>query len=88
MNEQGLRVPLSQIRLLGKLPSDVEVVRVLSPWEDRTDWINQPNPPELFLRVRHRICFVAPVGGWLMCEDLEQFLSRYEAHQIIGQEAE
>lgn len=86
MNEQAIRIPLSKIRLLGQLPLDVRVVRVLSPWEDRTDWLNQPNPTDLYLRIQHRICYVAPVGGWLTVEDIEAFLSRYASHQILGEE--
>lgn len=85
MNEQAIRVPLSKIRLLGQLPLDVQVVRVLTPWEDRTDWLNLPAPVDLYLRIRHRICWVAPVGGWLTVEDIEDFLSRYDTHQILGE---
>lgn len=84
MGEEALRIPLADMRLLGELPADVEVVRVLPPpralsgMEYGTDWIaGDKSFPDLFLHIRHRFCVRAPPGTQLCYGYLQHFLERY-----------
>lgn len=87
-HEQALKVPLNQLHLLGHLPPTVEVLRVLSPNEDRTDWIVDGDKAPLYLHIRHPVCFAATPGSWLAYEHIESFLSRYAATQAKRAESE
>ncbi len=83
MGEEALRVRLEDVRLLGELPADVEVVRVLPPAllggkGYGTEWVAGDRPfPELFLHIKHRYCVRCPAGSPLMYDYLQNFLRRY-----------
>lgn len=84
MGEQAIKIPLDQIRRLADLPADVVVVKVLSPFEDRTDWIFNGDKPPLYLHIRHPFCSPAVNGHWLHHEHLDSFLRRYREMEHLG----
>lgn len=77
MGEEALRIHMDQIRLLGSLPLDVEVIKTLSPWEgSHHDWIVSSAKPSLYLHIRHKLCPSAFEGAHLPYEDIDLFLAR------------
>jgi hypothetical protein len=85
MNEQALKIRMDQIRLIGHLPFDIEVLKPLSSWEgNHEDWIVSGLMPALYLHIRHRYCYQMIPGAHLLYEDIDKFLERYA--ELLSQE--
>jgi hypothetical protein len=77
-----IRIRFEDTRLLGQLPSDVEVVASLvSPMRHQygPGWCNDPT---FYLQIRHRYCVRCPDGTPLMIDYLQNFLRRYDEMRI------
>jgi hypothetical protein len=77
MGTEVLRIRFGDVRLLGELPGDVEVIATLrAPHEHRygSGWSHDPT---FYLQIRHRYCVRTEDGQVLMIDYLQHFLKRY-----------
>lgn len=65
----------TDVRELGKIPDEVEIVRVLrlDPDTNQFQW-----PKMTYVHIRHRFCFRHMRGSMLCIERLSEFLERFE----------
>jgi hypothetical protein len=73
VGDQVVCVLLKDIRDLGKLPLDVEIVKIIAG-SDQERWIH---PERLFMHIRHRFCIRHHESAPLCIERLNEFLERY-----------
>ena len=75
--EQVIKVHIDEVRALGILPRDVEIIGVVSP-PDNACWIPE-SKNHLFLHIRSTISFDRTDGAPLTIEKLFEFYDRYIA---------
>lgn len=74
--DQALKVRMDEVRALGFLPRDVEIVGVINA-ESANPWVPKSDTTYLYLHIRGAICFDRPDGAALCIEPLFDFYDRY-----------
>jgi hypothetical protein len=77
MGTEVLRIRFEDVRLLGDLPLDVQVIATLRPPAEHQLGPGWCHDPTFYLQVQHRYCVRCSDGEPLMIDYLQHFLRRY-----------